>query len=591
MIFGKRINKFYIRYIALYLFGIVALVTVDYAQLEIPKIYRALLLGLNTGFIDEEGLIPLDSNALLDKICMPMFLITAAMLVGRFLWRICFFGAGIRSTTRLRAEMFDHAKDLSQNYYSTHRVGNMMSLFTHDVDTIEEAMGWGVMMFFDAAVLGGMSLYNMIIVNPLLALLCLIPMIILLVIGVILNKYMAIKWDAREQTFSDISDFAQENFSGISVVKAFVKEAKELWAFKKLNVANEKANVAFTKLSVALRVSVMLFVEAVVCVILGVGGYLVYNKTIAVESLLEFIGYFYTIVWPVMAVSEIIDLRSRASASLKRVSALLDAENDVVDKDGAADAGVLTGEIEFKDLTFRYPSSDHDCLKNISFKVNAGEKVAILGRIGSGKTTIADLITRTYNVPDGTLFVDGKDVNDLTIESVRKNIAYVPQDNFLFSETIAENVAFASDSNDSDLVERACALSGVSGDIEKFNDKYATVLGERGVTVSGGQKQRISIARALMKDAPILILDDSVSAVDTETEKEILKNLDNTRAGKTTILIAHRVSTVENADKILFLGEKGKVTAYGTPAELMENCEEYRRTVRLQMIEDKEKER
>ena len=588
MIFGRYINKYYLKYFALYLFGLFALVLVDYAQLIIPKIYRMLLSGINTGYIDEAKTLPLNAEVLLDKICLPMFIITAAMLTGRFLWRVCFFGAGIKAKTDLRNKMFFHAIGLSQNYYSTHKVGTMMSLFTHDVDTVEEAMGWGVMIFFDALLLGGLSAYNMIVVQPMLAVLCLIPMVLLLVIGIILNKYMTLRWDAREQTFSDISDFAQENFSGISVVKAFVKEAKELWAFKKLNVANENANVAFAKLSVALRISVMLFVESVVCIILGVGGYFVYLKTITVESLIEFIGYFMAIVWPVMAVSEFIDIHSRGKASLKRVTELFDAKCDVIDRKGAVDAGNVKGDIECRNLTFRYLFSEYDSLKNVSFKITAGENVGVVGRIGAGKTTLVDLIARLYNVPDGTLFIDGKDVNTLTIDSVRRNIAYVPQDNFLFSDTVARNVAFSAEEENEEDILNAAALAGVSGDIEKFKQKYNTVLGERGVTVSGGQKQRISIARALMKDAPILILDDSVSAVDTETEKLILSNLKKTRKGKTTILIAHRISTVEKMDKILFLSENGEVLGFDKPAELYDTCDEYRKMVELQKLEDKE---
>ena len=590
MIFGKRINKYYIRYCAFFLFGIVSLIAVDYAQLQIPKIYRILLSGINTGFIDQAKTIPFDSAALLDRICLPMFVIIAAMLAGRFLWRICFFGAGVRAVTSLREEMFDHVRKLSQNYFSTHKVGNLMSLFTHDLGTVEEAFGWGVMMFFDALILGVMSSYNMFVVNAALACLCLVPLVILLIMGIILNKYMTLKWDAREQAFSDISDFSQENFSGIAVVKAFVKETKELLAFKKLNAANEKANVDFTKLAVALRISVTLFVESVVCIILGVGGYFVYQKAVSVEALIEFIGYFTAIVWPVMAVSELIDTRSRGKASLKRISALLDAETDVKDAEGAVDACELKGEIEFKNLTFRYPSAEYDALKNLSFKIEAGENVGIVGRIGAGKTTLVDLIVRLYNVPDGTLFLDGKDVNGLTIESVRRNIAYVPQDNFLFSDTIASNVAFASDTDDTEEIRRAAELAGVSENIEKFTDKYNTVLGERGVTVSGGQKQRISIARALMKNANILIMDDSVSAVDTETEKIILSNLARTRKGKTTVLIAHRISTVEKMDKILFLGENGEALAFGTHEELIKTCPEYAKTVELQKLEAKENE-
>lgn len=586
MVFGKHINKYYLRYFALLFLGLLSLITVDYVQLEIPKIYKALLLGINTGYIDEDKTVVFDLAALLDRICAPIFFVMLAMIVGRFLWRVCFFGASLRTEKNLRKEMFEHACKLSQNYYQVNRVGNLMALFTNDLETVEECFGWGLMMFLDALLLGGLSLYNMLKVQPLLTLFCLIPMVFLLLIGVILNKYMMKKWDYRQQVYSEISDFAQESFSGIAVIKAFVKEAKELWNFNKLNEKNEKANVEFIKMATMLHISVILFVESVICVILGIGGYLVYKGSFSAESLLEFIGYFTAIVWPVMAISELVDMHSRGKTSLNRISELLDAEIDVKDKDGAVDAGEIAGNIEFRNLTFRYPAGNTDVLKNVSFTINAGEHVGIVGRIGSGKTTIADLVLRVYNVAEGTLFIDGKDVNDITIESLRRNMAYVPQDNFLFSDTIEENIAFASEP-EAEKVKTAAENACVAQDIEEFTEGYKTVLGERGVTVSGGQKQRISIARAFMKQAAILIMDDSVSAVDTETEKVILNNLAKDRKNKTTVLIAHRISTVENMDKIIFMDD-GEVVAVGTHEKLLSECPAYANIVALQKLEEKE---
>ena len=285
-----------------------------------------------------------------------------------------------------------------------------------------------------------------------------------------------------------------------------------------------------------------------------------------------------------MAVSELIDMTSRGKASLKRIEELLDAKQDVFDKDGATDIENVNGKIEFRNLTFRHNLGEYDALKNVSFTINAGENVGIIGRTGAGKTTLVDLILRNYNVPDGTLFVDDRDVNGITIRSLRNHVAYVPQDNFLFSDTIANNIAFASDNNDIDAVKHAAKLAEVSGNIEEFTDKYETVLGERGVTVSGGQKQRISIARALMKKAPILILDDSLSAVDTKTEKNLLQNLQEERGGKTTILIAHRISTIEQMDKIVYIDD-GKIVAVGKHEELIATCPSYAAMAELQRLE------
>ena len=283
MLFGKSINRYYLKYLHLFLLGIIALVTIDYAQLEIPKLYRYLINGINTGIVEINGqALPFDFNFVLDRICMPMMLIILSLVIGRFAWRICFFGAGIKLETNLRLRLFDHCKDLSQNYYQVNKVGNLMSLFTNDLDTVQEAFSWGAMMFADALFLGGLSIIRMIQVNRFLTLFALIPMVFMLIISLIVSKYMMIKWDKRQAAFSSLSDFSQESFSGIAVIKAFVKEAKELWAFKKLNKENENANVEYTRFSTLLRISVTLFVESVVCVILGYGGYLVWNNTLDV---------------------------------------------------------------------------------------------------------------------------------------------------------------------------------------------------------------------------------------------------------------------------------------------------------------------
>ena len=589
MIFGKHINRYYLKYLHLILGGVIALVLVDFFQLEIPKLYQRVIDGISYGAVEIDGVShAFDMQFLLEQICRPLLLIMLVMIIGRFLWRVCFFGSAIRVETDLRSEMFNHCKGLSQQYYQRNKVGNMMSLFTNDLETIQECFGDGALMLCDAILLGGLAIIRMWQMNYFLTLFALIPMVFLLAVGTIVGGYMMKKWELRQEAFSALSDFAQENFSGIAVIKAFVKEMRELWAFRKLNKDNEKANIEFAKASVLLHIFVTLFVESVICIILGYGGYLVHQEVFTPGMLVAFISYFTSIVWPVMAVSQLIDMTSRGKASLKRVSELLDAGEDVKDKDSAAKIENVEGNIEFKNLTFRYPGADYDALSDVSFKINAGENVGIIGKTGSGKTTLVDLILRTYNVPDGALFVDGHDVNDITIKSLRDFCAYVPQDNFLFSDTIEKNIAFASDGGDINDVIRAAQMSNVDDNIKEFSEGYSTVLGERGVTVSGGQKQRISIARALMKNAPILILDDSVSAVDTDTERVIISNLRENRRGKTTILIAHRISTVEKMDKIVFIDD-GKILAVGTHEELLRDSEDYRTMVELQKL-DEEKE-
>ena len=586
LLFGKHINRYYIRYAPVLLLGIAALILVDIVQLKVPELYRLLINGMNTGMVVKDGISqPFDLDFLLDDICLPTLVIVCTMVFGRFLWRYCFFGTAIRLETDLRDRMFDRCRGLSQEYYQENKVGTLMSLFTNDLETVQDCFGDGVLMLFDAVFLGGLALWKMYCMNGFLTLLALIPMSLLLISGAILEKYMMKKWETRQEAFSALSDFSQESFSGIAVIKAFVNEARELLAFRKINRESERANVAYTKLSTALNVTVTFLVESVVCVILGYGGYLVYKGTFDAGQLVEFIGYFTATVWPIMAISQMIEMVSRGKASLERIGELLDAEPKVADRPDAAEIPITRGEIEFRHLTFRYPDGEFDVLHDVSFKIGAGERVGIVGDTGCGKTTLVDLLLRTYNVPDGTLFLDGHDINSLTLHAVRNAIGYVPQDNFLFSDTIGNNIGFSSDAPDDEAVSDAAVMADVDDNIREFPNGYATVLGERGTTVSGGQKQRISIARALMKDAPILILDDAVSAVDTKTEKTILANLAARRAGRTTLMIAHRISTVADADKIIYM-EDGAVSAIGTHAELYAASAGYRRNVDLQKLED-----
>ena len=586
MIFGKYINRYYLKNAPVLLLGLLALLMVDYIQLLIPQFYRLVINGVNLGQVVVNGqTLPFTKEVLLQHICLPMIWIVVLMVIGRFLWRICFFGSAVQVAANLRERMFDHSRQLSQQYYQVNKVGNLMSLYTNDIDTIQECFGDGILMFFDALVLGLMALYKMWRMDYKLTLLALIPALIMFGIGTVMGTAMTKRWEERQQAFSDLSDFAQENFSGIAVIKAFVKELKELMAFRKLNKQNEEINVIYTKIATLLEVLVTLFVESVICVILGYGGYLVYQGRFNAGQLVEYIGYFEAIVWPIMAISMLIEKTSRGKASLNRITELLNAPIDVADRPGVQELQNPQGSVEFRHLTFRYPDGEYDVLQDISFTIHPGESVGIVGKTGAGKTALVDLLLRTYNVPDGTLFVDGKDVNTLSIHSVRAACAYVPQDNFLFSDTIAHNIGFGVDDASPEMTDHAASLADVRDNIVDFKDGYETVLGERGVTVSGGQKQRISIARALLKNAPILILDDSVSAVDTRTEKIILDNLKSSRANKTTLLIAHRISTVERLDKIIFLDD-GKIEAVGPHDELYTSCPKYRRMVDLQRLED-----
>lgn len=589
MIFGKHINKYYLKYLWMLLIGLVALVAVDYFQLLIPEYLRTVLNGINTGEVIIDGqTTPFTMETLLTHVCFPLLIVVAIIVIGRFAWRMCFLGSAVKVESEMRSEMFDRARFLSPHFYRENKVGTLMALFTNDLETIQESFGWGVMMFFDAVFLGSLAIIKMWRMNYVLTLYCMLPMIFLLVVSAIVGHFEMKKWDKRQMEFSKLTDSAQESFSGLAVIKAFVRELKQLLTFGKICKENEQVNVEYTRIRSVLEIFITLFVQSVMCIILGYGGYVVWHGGFNSGQLIEFIGYFNSVIWPIMAVSQLIDMRARGTASLKRISNLLDTQPEITDSPDVLPIDKIEGEIEFKNLSFRYPDGESDELKDISLHIAKGEHVGIIGRTGAGKTTLVNLIMRAFNAPRGTLFIDGHDIGEIPLKTLRNGIAYVPQDNFLFSDTVKNNIAFSvEEENEVSLekVRRAAACALVASDVEEFSDRYETKLGERGVTVSGGQKQRISIARALMKDAPILILDDSLSAVDTDTEKSILDNLAQVRKDKTTLLIAHRVSAVERMDKIIFL-ENGSIKAAGTHSQLMESSREYARLVALQQLEE-----
>ncbi|MFA6889985.1 MAG: ABC transporter ATP-binding protein, partial [Bacilli bacterium] len=481
--------------------------------------------------------------------------------------------------------MFAHSEKLSQSYYQENKTGALMALYTNDLQTVRRSIASGTIMLVDASLLGVLSFYKMWIIDKWMSVFASIPLFILALCGGIIGKYMRKKFEARQKSYADLSDFTQESISGIGVIKAFVKEGKELIAFSKINRDYMDKNIAFVKAVTLLQVLIGALVSLVIIVIIGYGGYLVYDGTITIGKLTEYISYFGTLTWPMMAISQLINLQSQAKASLKRINAHLNFPLDIQDGENSDESHDFKGSVRFNHLTFSYPSTEKNVLEDITFSLKAGESMGIIGRTGSGKTTLVDILLRIYNIPAGTVFIDDIDIMTLPVKLVREQIAYVPQDNFLYSDTIGHNIDFATNSHNLDKIKEAAILADVDKNINEFSEGYDTFLGERGVTISGGQKQRVSIARALLKDANILILDDSVSAVDTKTEEQILKNLRQIRKNKTTILIAHRITTIQSMDKILVLDE-GKVAAFGSHQELIKTNPLYANMVRLQRLED-----
>lgn len=582
MLFGKHINQYYLRYFWAFVLGIAALIAVDYFQLLVPELLAKIINETS------EGNLTFD---FLSGICTNILIIAFVMFLGRFTWRLTLFGGAVRIQSDLREKMFIYSEKLSQRYYKENKTGALMALFTNDLETIEEAFGSGTIMMIDAFFLGGLAFYKMFRLNWMLALMALIPLAILAICGVFVGRVMSMKFEKRQKAYDELSDFSQENFSGIRVIKAFVKEVQEMRAFAKVNEFNRQANLEMARYATKIDVLIGLLTNSMVIIIYLIGGFLVFLTSketpgidFKVGNITEFIGYFDALIWPMMALAQIINLRSRAKTSLRRVSALLDEKIDIKD-DQIVFVEELKGKIQFDHLDFKYPDGDDTVLKDISFTIEAGESVGIIGKIGSGKSTLINILLRLYNVENNKVFVDDIDLMKLPIKKVRENIGYVPQDNFLFSDTIKNNIAFAEQNIDNDKIENAAEFADVKENIVAFKDGFNTVTGERGVTLSGGQKQRISISRAILKNPSILILDDSVSAVDLKTEEKILSNIGKHRQGKTTLLIASRVSTVQKLDKILVMND-GRVEAFGTHKELLKTSSTYKHMVELQRLEN-----
>ena len=587
MLFGRYINRYYLKYGWLFIIGILALLAVDYIQLKIPE-----YLGEVVYILEHNG----DTNRIF-TLGLYVLIVSAGMFVGRFIWRIALFNASFRIEADLRHKMFLKAEALPRQYYHDTKVGSVMSWFTNDLETISDHLGWGTVMIVDSGFLSILTIVKMIMLDRIMSFICLIPVVLIIIWGVINEKFMAMKWDERQKAYDELYDFSQENFTGIRVIKAFVKETKEIHAFAKVARKNADVNISFARLSVIFDVIIEIIIALMMAIALIFGGWFVYafnhgsaitlfgvTEEITADKLIVFIGYMDILIWPMIALGQVVPMYSRSRASLKRVSAFLASPINVQSPVNAIKLDDVKGNITYRNFSFSYPTYDYANLKNVNLEIKAGESIGIVGKIGSGKTTLVNVLLMLYNVEPETLFIDGQDIMTLDIDSLRDHIAYVPQDNFLFSDSIEHNINFGLDNGTEETARMGAIFAGVDDDVRGFNKGYQTVSGERGVTLSGGQKQRISIARAYVKNAPILILDDSVSAVDTKTEETILRNITTERKGKTTLVVASRISTVSHLDKIIVLND-GEVEAFDTPRNLLKISPTYQKMVKLQELE------
>lgn len=529
-----------------YLIGIIFMLLNSYVQTLFPK-----LLGQTIDIMKVSGF----SFYKVKLQIVYIMLVAILTFIFTYIWRNLIIGNARNLECHLRDQLYTHLQKLSPQFYNSRKTGDLIAYAINDISAVRMTFGPATAMSINGIVLCGISIYSMTqAINIKLTALALLPIPFIVFFMIKIGHLVQKRFKIVQECFASISDRVQENIYGIRVIKSYVQEESETDNFSKLNHNMMKSNLDMVKISSFLSPSIELCFCISFVMNLIIGGNMVLNNEISLGSFIAFNGYLTMIMKPVISIGRVITIFQRGVASLKRLNEIFDVSIDIQDGKELIDKPI-SGDIKFNNLTFHYPNTNKPALKNIDFNIASGQTIGILGATGSGKTTLVNLLLKLYNTEDNSIIIDGIDINKYSLNCLRDSIGYVPQDNFLFSSTIEENIRFFKDKYSLDDVYQATKLSCIYDNIIAFPKGFNSVLGERGVNLSGGQKQRISIARALIKNPPILILDDSLSAVDTVTESIILSNLKKSRKDKTTIIIAHRISAVKNADVILVIDE------------------------------------
>ncbi|SFS30073.1 ABC transporter ATP-binding protein [Lutibacter maritimus] len=577
----KYLNKYFLKYKYRLLIGIVITILSNVLALQVPQFIRESLNiaeDYRNGIVTDLALV---KTGLLNNI---LLIVGAALLSGffTFLMRQMIIVTSRLIEFDLKNEIYAQYQRLSLNFYKKNRTGDLMNRISEDVTKVRMYFGPAIMYFMNMLVLFIVAIVKMYDIDPVLTKYTLLPLPILSVSIYVLSSIIHKRSTIVQQFLSKLTANAQEIFSGISIVKSYSIENKVIEDFTKLSDEAKDKNINFYKAQALFFPLMILLIGISNILVIYIGGLRYIEGTITLGVIAEFIMYVNMLTWPVAVVGWVTSIVQEAEASQKRINEFLKHKPEIVNTNTSTSE--IIGAIEFKNVTFTYDDTNIVALKNVSFKIPQGETLAILGNTGSGKSTIINLVARLYDVDKGEILIDNKNIKDLNIDNLRQSIGFVPQEAFLFSDTIKNNIKFGDENASDEKIEKAAKDAYIHHNIIEFNQGYNTFIGERGVTLSGGQKQRISIARAIIKEPKILIFDDCLSAVDTETEEIILNNLYNISKNKTTIIVSHRISSIKNADKILVI-DNGKIIQQGTHNELVDTKGYYKELYEQQLLE------
>lgn len=569
-----RLKRYFSKYKYHYIIGICALIAIDILQLIIPRVLKSAIDELTAGVA---GL------ARLGQYFMIILALALGIAIGRFFWRYFIVGSSRKLERDLRTDLYNHLLTLDFSYFDTHKTGDLMAHAVNDINAVRMAMGFGFIILIDIVILGCASLIMMLNINPLLTFYALIPFPVIAIVSTRFGRLIHRLFEKVQESFAFLTERVRENLSGIRVVKVFVQEHAEIEKFDVLSKDYITKNVRLIRLWGMFFPTIMFLAALGELIVLWFGGRSVISGNMTIGSFVAFMAYLQILIWPMIAIGWAINLFQRGAASQARLNRILDAQPSIV---GGTFKKRVKGLIEFKNISFTYVDKNVPALSNASFRIEPKQFIGITGPIGSGKTCLVNLLLRLYEPQEGTIFIDGRDIKDFAIENVRKNIAYVPQDTFLFSDTVRANIVFGDYTASDRDVEEVARIAHIYDEIMELPHRFETQIGERGVTLSGGQKQRIALARALLMKRSIIILDDAVSSVDAETEREILSAIKKELKNRTSIVISHRVFALQDASRIIVL-DRGSIVEHGTHEELLKTGGLYSEIFKIQQLEMK----